>query len=245
MAEEDAHAQHGPKPLTEEQLAKLRRLRWFVLVWRLLWSLLFLSLFAGGPHKFFVTLPGQVFSAVFFLAMLVDVGSQTVEVRGKRLDRGSFFILRGATYTMYSLCILDHFVLTPRWSLLSAWVQWSWIWLAAGAALAVLGQVLRVTAIRTLGRFFTYGVRVQQDQKVIQHGVYAAVRHPAYTGFLLTCLGYTVLFASAFGLAAWLLLVLPALLNRIAVEEKALIQGLGSEYREYKKRVKALIPFLL
>jgi len=49
----------------------------------------------------------------------------------------------------------------------------------------VLGLVLRSRAVYTLGRFFTWHVEVQSDQKVIRSGPYKFVRRPSYTGAIM------------------------------------------------------------
>jgi protein-S-isoprenylcysteine O-methyltransferase Ste14 len=55
----------------------------------------------------------------------------------------------------------------------------------------ILGGALRVLCFRTLGRFFTFDLAVKPDQKVIQTGPYAYVRHPSYTAMLLHQAGFT------------------------------------------------------
>lgn len=49
----------------------------------------------------------------------------------------------------------------------------------------ILGGGLRVLCFKTLGKFFTFDLAVQRDQKVIQSGPYAFVRHPSYFAMLL------------------------------------------------------------
>lgn len=61
----------------------------------------------------------------------------------------------------------------------------------------ILGGGLRVLCFQTLGRFFTFDIAVSRDQKVIQSGPYAIVRHPSYTAMLLHQAGqsFTVAFS--------------------------------------------------
>jgi protein-S-isoprenylcysteine O-methyltransferase Ste14 len=58
-----------------------------------------------------------------------------------------------------------------------------------GLTLMVLGIILRQYAIRVLGRYFTREVVTRAGQPVVQNGPYKFIRHPAYTGTLLTMLG--------------------------------------------------------
>jgi protein-S-isoprenylcysteine O-methyltransferase Ste14 len=51
------------------------------------------------------------------------------------------------------------------------------------------GIALRQWSIRVLGRFFSTTVQVTSDQRIVTNGPYSVVRHPAYSGALLTLLG--------------------------------------------------------
>ena len=114
----------------------------------------------------------------------------------------------------------------------------------AGMVVAVAGIALRAYAIARLGRFFNTRVTVSPGQTVIDTGPYRLIRHPSYTGMLLTVFG--ILLGSTNWLAlACFLLVIPGTAYRIAVEEKALADGLGQSYRDYMRRTKRLIPYLL
>ena len=53
----------------------------------------------------------------------------------------------------------------------------------------IFGGALRVVCFKVLGRFFTFDLAVQSDQKVIQSGPYALVRHPSYSAMILHQLG--------------------------------------------------------
>ena len=113
-----------------------------------------------------------------------------------------------------------------------------------GLALALAGIAFRWYAIARLGRFFNTRVTVTADQVVVDTGPYRLVRHPSYSGVLLTLFG--VLLASTNWLSlACFLLALPGMAYRISVEEKALATGLGQPYRDYMRRTKRVIPYVL
>jgi protein-S-isoprenylcysteine O-methyltransferase len=118
------------------------------------------------------------------------------------------------------------------------------LWAVVGLVLLVAGLALRWTAILTLRRAFTVNVAIAKDQRLVEGGVYATLRHPAYTGNLLAFAG----FALAFGdWLAWLVIVLPivaAFLYRIHVEERALRAAFGEDYTRYARRTKRLVPFV-
>ena len=111
-----------------------------------------------------------------------------------------------------------------------------------GLALIVIGFMIRLTAIFTLRRFFTVDVAIAKDHKVIEHGLYSIVRHPSYSGSLISFFGLGLAFVNWLSLA--ILIIGPAIGigYRIHVEEQALLGALGDEYRTYAARHKRLIP---
>ena len=113
-----------------------------------------------------------------------------------------------------------------------------------GLALALGGIVFRWYAIARLGRFFTTRVMVAADQVVVDTGPYRLVRHPSYTGALLTLFGILLCSTNWLALACFLFAI-PGFAYRISVEEKALANGLGQPYRDYMRRTKRLIPYVL
>jgi protein-S-isoprenylcysteine O-methyltransferase Ste14 len=118
----------------------------------------------------------------------------------------------------------------------------SW-WVVAGATIAIGGIVLRLWAIRTLGRFFTSAVMVQAGQRVLTDGPYRWMRHPSYTGSLMTVFGTAVMVASFAAMVTTIVLVLPAYGYRIYIEEKTMMAGLGDDYVAYRGRTPALFPW--
>lgn len=114
--------------------------------------------------------------------------------------------------------------------------------LTAACVIIVLGLVLRWTAIITLGRFFTANVAVLPGHAVVRTGVYRYVRHPAYSGLLLAFVGAGVAFDNWLSLLVIVVPITAALLYRIRVEEAALVGALGSEYLDYCRVTKRLIP---
>ena len=114
-----------------------------------------------------------------------------------------------------------------------------------GIGLMIAGILLRQWSIAVLGRYFSRTVGVQEGQAVVDRGPYRLVRHPAYTGSLLTMVGL------GFVLQSWgAVLVLIAFFGaafgyRIHVEEAVLTSKLGDEYVAYAKKTKRLIPYVL
>ena len=114
-----------------------------------------------------------------------------------------------------------------------------------GISLMLLGIVLRQWAIAVLGRFFTLTVKVAEDHKVIDKGPYKVIRHPSYTGVLMTFIGLGLAVQSVGALLVLLALYGISFGYRISVEEKTLLSELGKDYGDYMKRTKRIIPFLI
>jgi protein-S-isoprenylcysteine O-methyltransferase Ste14 len=114
-----------------------------------------------------------------------------------------------------------------------------------GIGLMIAGILLRQWSIAVLGRYFSRTVGVQEGQAVVDRGPYRLVRHPAYTGSLLTMVGL------GFVLQSWgAVLVLIAFFGaafgyRIHVEGAVLTSKLGDKYVAYAKKTKRLIPYVL
>ena len=117
-----------------------------------------------------------------------------------------------------------------------------WLPGVAGLALMWVGFALRVWAVRTLGELFRVEVSVGQDQRLVDTGPYARLRHPSYTGLLVFYLGLGVGLDSYLSMAAAVLLPLAAIVNRIGHEERTLRRELGEAYDVYSARTARLIP---
>jgi len=115
---------------------------------------------------------------------------------------------------------------------------------AAGLVLFAAGLALRWYAMRYLGRFFTFDVAVAADHRVVDTGPYRLVRHPAYTGSLLSFVGLGLCGDNALSLGVLVVPVALAFGRRIAIEESALAQALGTAYVDYMHRTKRLVPWV-
>jgi protein-S-isoprenylcysteine O-methyltransferase Ste14 len=114
----------------------------------------------------------------------------------------------------------------------------------SGLLLILVGIALRFYSIRVLGISFTCEVSTRPGQQVIDSGPYRWVRHPSYTGSLLTVIGVLLCCENWASFAA-LIVALCGYAYRIRIEERALANDLGPAYQEYMRRTKRLIPFLV
>jgi protein-S-isoprenylcysteine O-methyltransferase Ste14 len=87
-------------------------------------------------------------------------------------------------------------------------------------------------------------VTIKEQHELIQNGPYAIVRHPIYSGFLLAILGTAIVHGELRGLLALPVAVVGWTL-KLRLEESFMAQQFGTAYLDYKRRVKALVPFVV
>ena len=122
------------------------------------------------------------------------------------------------------------------WIVLPEWVSYTGAIIFL-AAYALYAEVLRENA------YLSRTVEVQQDQKVIDTGLYGVVRHPMYMSTLLLFLAMPLVLGSIISFVITLAYI-PIIAKRIGNEEKVLEDGLPG-YAEYKNKVKRkVVPFI-
>ena len=122
------------------------------------------------------------------------------------------------------------------WCVLPDWA----VWLSAGLFLVcylLYAEVLRENT------YLSRTIEVQENQKVIDTGLYGIVRHPMYMATTVLFLAMPLVLASPISFLI-LLLYIPLIAKRIKNEEMVLEEGLEG-YKEYKQKVKyKVIPFI-
>jgi protein-S-isoprenylcysteine O-methyltransferase Ste14 len=112
-----------------------------------------------------------------------------------------------------------------------------------GLSLFLLGCIFRVGAMLILGPRFSIWVAIQHDHHLETTGLYRFIRHPSYTGAILTLFGWALTFRSGVGILLAGLMVLP-LVRRMEAEERLLIAVFGEEYSRYRGRTWRIIPLI-
>lgn len=121
------------------------------------------------------------------------------------------------------------------------WVLPDWaVWVAAGLFLAsylLYAEVLRENT------YLSRTIEVQENQRVIDAGLYGIVRHPMYMVTTVLFLAMPLVLASPSSCII-MLGYIPVIAKRIKNEEKLLEEGLEG-YAEYRKKVKyRILPFI-
>ena len=112
-----------------------------------------------------------------------------------------------------------------------------------GAAVVFLVAYILYAEVLRENTYLSRTIEVQENQKVIDTGLYGIVRHPMYSVTLLLFLSMPLVLGSIYSFLIFL--AYPFIIaKRICDEEKFLEEELTG-YREYKQKVKyRLIPFI-
>ncbi len=111
-----------------------------------------------------------------------------------------------------------------------------------GVVLCVVGIGIAIWARAYLGRNWSGTPSIKEGHELVTGGPYAFVRHPIYTGMILALFG-SALVAGIIWFVVFLFFT-ANFLYRIPVEERYMMQLFPDQYPAYKKRTKALIPFI-
>ena len=172
------------------------------------------------------------FAGLVMLAKSPELLRRRLNAKEEQAEQKQVIALSGlmffAAFVLAGLNFRFGLVLLPRWI----------VWTAA--ALFLLGYLLYAEVLRE-NVWLSRTVEVQEDQKVIDTGLYGVVRHPMYAVTVLLFLSMPLVLGSPLSFAV-MLGYLPIIAKRIRNEEAVLEQGLAG-YREYKQRVKyRLVP---
>ena len=114
-----------------------------------------------------------------------------------------------------------------------------------GILISLIGFILRIYAVNYLGKNFTLAVQTTDNQQLIDHGPYAIVRNPAYTGSILSILGLSITSLNPITIIICFLLLLAGYSIRLRIEEDALHNHFGKNYEAYCQKVRyRIFPYI-
>lgn len=180
---------------------------------------------------------GQLFMVVLFVPMFVAglvMMAKAPDLLRKRLSADEQEDEQKLVVALSGLMFIAAFVVAGLgvrfgWPMLPAWVSW------AAAVLFLVSYALYAEVMRE-NAYLSRTIEVQEDQQVVDTGLYGIVRHPMYSTTVMLFLSMPLILGSLFSFAI-MLLYLPIIARRIANEEVVLREGLPG-YKEYLTRVK-------
>jgi protein-S-isoprenylcysteine O-methyltransferase Ste14 len=175
-----------------------------------------------------------------FVFLLKKKGPQS-EVKETRRERGSIagIALQGVSYA--AIWMIQR---RPKGPLVPMPDLAQWVVAALQILLAGFSVWLSATAVRTLGKQWTYVARTIEGHELITQGPYRLVRNPIYLGM------FGMMVATAVSVTIWPVLLaavaifLTGTAVRIRNEEKVLRATFGTQFEDYARRVPAFLPGL-
>lgn len=156
-----------------------------------------------------------------------------------RKEDRSFFSISLFWYSVAGVSFIDAYMAQWTISIIDPKpISWS------GLIFIIIGLAIRFAARKELGSQYSVRVATSEDHKLITSGIFRVIRHPAYLGLLFLFIGIPL---SAWSLPGFLLAVLggiPALINRIKIEEHALLEWFGADYSKYAAGTWRIIPWI-
>ena len=182
---------------------------------------------------------GILFVPMFIAGLILM--KKNPELLRKRLNAKEKQSEQKAVLAFSGLMFIAAFVLAGlnyryQWIVLPCWVSW------AAAVLFLIAYALYAEVLRE-NIWLSRTIEVQEDQKVIDTGLYGIVRHPMYMSTLLLFLAMPLVLGSVISFVI-MLIYIPIIAKRIRNEEIVLEEGLKG-YTDYKKRIRyKVIPYI-
>ena len=187
---------------------------------------------------------GWILMAILFVPMFcagIAMLYKSPDLLRKRLNAKEKEMEQKKVVALSGLMFLTAFILAGlnyrfRWTTLPDAV----IYISAG--LFLFSYVLYAEVMRE-NAYLSRTIEVQEDQTVVDTGLYGIVRHPMYAATLLLFLSMPLVLGSLPSFAV-MLAYIPIIVKRILNEEEVLEEGLKG-YKEYKEKVRyRIIPFV-
>ncbi len=176
----------------------------------------------------------MVFAGVVLMLKNPGLLQKRLHMREQQAEQVLVIVLSGLMFVLGF--VLAGWNFRFQWLVLPDWVSWT---AAAVFLLSYLlyGEVLRENA------YLSRTVEVQENQKVVDTGLYSIVRHPMYSVTVIMFLAMPLVLGSPVSFAVFL--TYPAIIaKRIQNEEKILAEELDG-YRAYQEKVRyKMIPFV-
>jgi protein-S-isoprenylcysteine O-methyltransferase Ste14 len=204
-----------------------------------------LGVIVFGSAGTFAFVEGWVFLALFVaasLAVTIYLALKDPALLARRTQAGPLAEKERSQKVIQAVAGVS-FVSTVMVPALDHRFHWShapWPWVVAGDVLLLLGFLVVFLVFRA-NTFTSAVIEVAAEQRVIQTGPYAFVRHPMYVGALMLVVGIPLALGSIVGLTT-LVPFCAVIAWRLLAEERFLVEHLAG-YAAYCRAVRwRLLP---
>ena len=161
--------------------------------------------------------------------------SQWLSIRSPRIYRIGYnlFFLAGLILLLYWQLVF------PSTLLFSTGVSTNIL----AFCLMIPGLVIMMASIKNYDWKSYAGITNEKSHSLVIKGMNKYARHPLYSGTMLFLLGFLLWEPSYKNLWVWLLMWVYLAIG-MRYEEKKLVNTYGTEYENYQKKVKKMIPFI-
>lgn len=195
----------------------------------------------AGTLSFF---NGWIFMGVLFIPMFlagIVMMLKNPELLKKRLDAKEKQKDQELVVKLSGLMFLAGFIVAGLGYRFN-WYTLPFVFTVFGAIAFLLSYVLYAEVLRE-NTYLSRTIEVQENQKVIDSGLYGIVRHPMYSSTLLLFLSIPLILGSVFSFVIFL--AYPFIIAKRIMGEEELLEKELDGYKEYKNKVKyRLIPFI-
>lgn len=196
------------------------------------------------PAGTFYFFNGWLLMAVLFIPMFIAgviMMLKNPELLRKRLDAKEKVKEQSLVVKLSGLMFLAGFVVSGLGFRFN-WLILPRAFVICGVIIFILSYVMYAEVLRE-NKYLSRTIEVQENQKVIDKGLYGIVRHPMYTATIFLFLSIPLILGSLYGFIIFL--VYPFIIIKRLKNEEELLEKELDGYIEYKIKVKyRLIPFI-
>lgn len=187
---------------------------------------------------------GWLFLGILFIPMFlagIFLMFKNPELLKKRLDAKEKQKEQSTVVKLSGLMFLSGFIVAGL-DFRFGWYPLPKVAVIAATVVFLVAYILYAEVLRE-NTYLSRTVKVEENQKVIDTGLYGIVRHPMYSATLLLFLSMPIILGSVYSFLIFL--AYPFIIAKRIKNEENLLEKELSGYLEYKKKVKyRLIPFI-
>lgn len=195
----------------------------------------------AGTLSFF---NGWLFMGILFVPMFfagIVIMFKNPELLNKRLDAKEKESEQSLVVKLSGIMFLAGFIVAGLGSRFDRYILPKGV--SIGASIVFLFAYVLYAEVLRENTYLSRTIKVEENQKVVDTGLYGVVRHPMYSVTLLLFLSIPIVLGSVYSFIIFL--AYPFIIAKRIKNEEQLLEKELNGYKEYKQKVKyRLIPFI-